>query len=244
MKDLLRNNKTCDIACCKLEIIDENATNRIAKPWKEFWVGQYFGQSIEEKHIRIAPHDGVLHCCVQTVYTSITQILFKKRIIEETGFFSTNFGVIADFEFGMRISLIYNTVYTPEPLAAWRLHSKQATNDAYNHSVGHRKLLVRMLKTAVDKYYSLKSKQALKLNLQELTYVYKRDEFYFDFNNNMNKIVKLLCLIRWSFNRPEIVLEFLKRKMSREKAAEVDQIDYAKNLIYRMGLSDNIKRLH
>jgi len=70
----------CDLAHCKLKIIDENGKPHPTLNWDKFYCTTYFGDIIEQKHIRLAPHDGLLHCGVKTVYTSITQ-LFQEELV-------------------------------------------------------------------------------------------------------------------------------------------------------------------
>ena len=46
------------------------------------------------------PHDGILHFAVNTVYTSVTQILIRKRVFDEIGNFKAAWGPMGDFEVG------------------------------------------------------------------------------------------------------------------------------------------------
>jgi glycosyltransferase involved in cell wall biosynthesis len=128
----LDQHRDCDICQCALLYIDEES-----KPlppdqqWHNSAICQYLGEWASMPHKRLAPHDGILHFAVNTVYTSVTQILVRKRIFNEIGGFKSTWGPMGDFEWGMRASLLYNTVYIPQTLATWRVHPDQATTNPF-----------------------------------------------------------------------------------------------------------------
>jgi len=57
----LDENPDCDIAHCKLRILDESGEPSPDKIWDDFFIVRYFGELIDTPHVRSAPHDGVLH---------------------------------------------------------------------------------------------------------------------------------------------------------------------------------------
>ena len=129
MSRALENHPQCGIAHCKLRIIDEKGNPSPEKTWDDFFVIRYFGDLINKRHVRIAPHDGLLHYCGITVYTSLTQLLIRRSVFDRVGRFLTEFGSIGDYEWDMRASLVTDTIHIPEYLATWRLHHDQATGD-------------------------------------------------------------------------------------------------------------------
>lgn len=126
----LKENPECEISHCCLTLIDEYSNVSVNKQWKNFPAGKFFGDYYQKRHIRFAPYDGILHCSLKTVYTSSVQLLIKKSVFDKVGYFLTDGGSIADFEWGMRASLVVNTVHVPEYLASWRIHSGQATTNS------------------------------------------------------------------------------------------------------------------
>lgn len=128
MTSALQHNPDCGICHCRLEIIDENGAGRSNEnEWECLVAQKFFGDWARIPHVRKAPHDGLLHFYSGTVYTSLTQLLVRRRVFETLGDFRTDCGFHADFEWGMRVSLNENIVYLPEKLASWRQHPSQAT---------------------------------------------------------------------------------------------------------------------
>ncbi|MCU0287888.1 MAG: glycosyltransferase family 2 protein, partial [Acidobacteria bacterium] len=52
MVQALEENPGCDIAHCKLRIVNENNEHENAKTWDNFFIVRYFGDLIEKNHIR------------------------------------------------------------------------------------------------------------------------------------------------------------------------------------------------
>jgi glycosyltransferase involved in cell wall biosynthesis len=138
----------CGLCQCALEIIDENSKLHPYR-WKEFAFGRFAPEWVETFHVRPAPVDGLLHCVLQTVYTSITQLLIRKTVFDNYGLFETQWGSVADFEWGMRVGFLESCVYIPEFLATWRKHPEQATG--LSESAAARRKMLAMSKVAYQK---------------------------------------------------------------------------------------------
>lgn len=121
----LDRNPGCDIAQCELRIIDATGKPDPADGWSTW--RQYFPEMAGRSVVRLAPFDGLLHFALRTVYTSINQLLIRRKVFDRTGWFDTQLGSTADFEWGMRAGLLHDVVYVPEALAAWRKHAAQVT---------------------------------------------------------------------------------------------------------------------
>jgi glycosyltransferase involved in cell wall biosynthesis len=148
MVSALEEHPECGLCQCALEIIDENSKLH-AYRWKEFAFGRFAPEWVETRHVRPAPVDGLLHCVLQTVYTSITQLLIRKRVFDNYGLFETQWGSVADFEWGMRVGFLESCVYVPEFLATWRKHPEQATG--LSESASARRKMLAMSKVAYQK---------------------------------------------------------------------------------------------
>jgi glycosyltransferase involved in cell wall biosynthesis len=128
MVKALEQNPNCGVAHCCLEITDEHGIPvRSEVAWENWLQQKYFGEWIHIPHVRQAPHDGLLHFGFYSIYTSLTQLLVRRRVFEELGLFRTDCSPHADFEWGMRIGLNENVVHVPRKLATWRRHTQQAT---------------------------------------------------------------------------------------------------------------------
>jgi glycosyltransferase involved in cell wall biosynthesis len=131
MVEALERNSDCGLCHCSLEVIDENGRPvPPADAWENWEQQKYFGEWVHIPHVRRAPHDGLLHFGLSTIYTSITQLLIRRRVFEQLGLFRTDCQSYADFEWGMRVGLHENVVHIPQKLATWRRHSQQATQNS------------------------------------------------------------------------------------------------------------------
>jgi hypothetical protein len=128
MVEALERNPGCGLCHCCLEIIDGNgAILNYDQAWENWQAQLYFDQWIHQYHVRKAPHDGLLHFGFYTVYSSLTQLLVRRRVFDEVGLFRIDCSPHADFEWGMRVGLTENVVHVPLKLATWRRHASQAT---------------------------------------------------------------------------------------------------------------------
>lgn len=136
MVGALEQHPECGLASCELFGLDRDG-NEVAG----FWgccpnAASFATDSVHA--VRPAPHDGLLHCRGVSVYVSLTQLLIRRKIFADLGFFKTTWGSIGDFEWNTRASLVFSTVHVPQQLASWRRHPGQATND--DHILGSGRL--------------------------------------------------------------------------------------------------------
>ena len=140
------------IAHCCLTLIDVNG-----KPlpkneqWRQWRKVRFYGDWIQKYHIRKVPYDAIMHSVYTTVYTSITQLLIRKKLINKIGWFENHYGAIGDFEWGLRASLSTDTIHVPLFLTSWRYHKDQATDSAFRKSSNYFDQLVKMTGAAIKK---------------------------------------------------------------------------------------------
>ncbi len=123
----LQRNPACGFAHCNLQIIDDNGKWLKDKWKKNFLAQKFYSDCLDVDHLRKAPLDGILLFGLGTIFHSITQLLIRKKVFNEIGFFSDQWGSAGDFEWGMKASLIFDSVHVPEYLATWRFYEGQAT---------------------------------------------------------------------------------------------------------------------
>ena len=130
MVGALDANPDCGLAHCNLRAIDENGEMTRNNEWwrSDSLFARSSGELIDQPHIRRAPYDGLLHCLGATVYISITQLLIRRSLFEEVGYFESTWGAPGDFAWDMRASLLTDTVHVPDTWGGWRLHAAQATD--------------------------------------------------------------------------------------------------------------------
>lgn len=170
MVKALEKNPDCGIAHCNLQIIDKEDKDHPSLKWNKFLTSRYFEGMINIPHKRLAPHDGLLHCMGETVYTSITQLLIRRSLFETIGLFREDLGPIADFEWGMKASLLSNTVHIPEYLATWRIHDGQVTNTIALETYEYKKNIIKAIKSAYREA-QVKREELKKFNLAQLTLI-------------------------------------------------------------------------
>jgi GT2 family glycosyltransferase len=140
----------CGLCHCNLSVIDEAGNPAaFAKPWNQYDGVSYFGDLIHKKHIRHAPHDGLLAIMLESVYLSITQVLIRRSLFERVGFFESKWGPFSDYAWHIRAGLLTNTVHIPEVLATWRRHPSQ-TSQYDKYLAGHASgMMLQMVREAM-----------------------------------------------------------------------------------------------
>ncbi len=70
-----------------------------------------------------------MHFVYRTVYRTITSLVFRRSLIPKMGGFSSLYGTVGDYDWGMRLGLFSDILYIPELLATWRVYEGQATQN-------------------------------------------------------------------------------------------------------------------
>jgi glycosyltransferase involved in cell wall biosynthesis len=163
MLDTLELYQDCDIAHCCLTIIDSQSNKILPNPWEFFYPHQFYGELMNKSHIRYAPLDGILHCFLNTVYTSLTQLMIRKTLFSKVGLFSSAYGSWADFGWGMKAGLLCNTIHIPQYLATWRVHAEQATASNVGENPELYIAYCRMIEEAIGSSWPLISVEARRI---------------------------------------------------------------------------------
>jgi glycosyltransferase involved in cell wall biosynthesis len=239
--DALEKYPSCEMACCLLRIIDKNGQEIPGNNWENYYPAQYFKELMNKLHIRRAPHDGVLHCGIQTVYTSITQLLIKKSLFEKVGLFLTDKGSTADLEWGMRASLAGDVIHVPEYLATWRLHDQQASDDAAQWDPASfkkfRGYIDHAFKTVISKHLLDE-----KYFVSELKSIYWSNEFNRAWMQKKNMPGKLKVFFSYLVKTPGQTLKNTVFKISGK--TQPGNIQMIKALIHKLNLSDHVQVLN
>lgn len=233
----------CDLAHCKLKIIDENGDDHPKLSWERFYCKLYFGKLIDAKHIRLAPHDGLLHCGLRTVYTSITQLLTRRNLFDKIGLFRTDFGSTADFEWDMRASLLANTIHIPRYLATWRVHRDQGTDLGHLHSAKHHAQLIQMMDQALKTAKKIDPAMLNEIDIKHLKYLYHKEIFRYEGLERNKRIDRFKTVFKWLRLDPRIVFEwFFRVKLQKKRFIPYTApLDFARSVLRRYGFENNIK---
>jgi GT2 family glycosyltransferase len=142
----------CDIAHCTLRPIDERGET-IASTYHWWARASAFavssGSWLHRPHVRRAPFDGLLHLEGGSVYVSITQLLVRRSLFDDIGYFESTWGSVGDFDWSMRAGLVANTVHVPDTWGGWRVHGGQATAGVRLGSDEHARRIDAMIEHAV-----------------------------------------------------------------------------------------------
>jgi glycosyltransferase involved in cell wall biosynthesis len=238
--DVLQQYPECELACCLLKIIGDNGQSIPGNNWDNYYPAQYFGELLQTKHIRYAPYDGILHCGIQTVYTSITQLLIKRSLFEKTGLFLTGKGSTADLEWGMRAGLVANVVHVPEYLATWRIHDQQASDDALQWEPASFKKFQDYIDHAFNAMIS-KGLLDKKYFIPALKNIYLSNEFDRAWMHKKQLHKKLTGLFKYFFKNPALISgNMLKKITGRLQPGNVQLI---RALIKKLQLDDHIQKI-
>jgi glycosyltransferase involved in cell wall biosynthesis len=231
----LDKNKDCDLAHCNLSIIDVNTNSIEPNPWNTYLSTSFYNFYIHTSHKRLAPLDGVLHAFLFTIYTSITQLLIRKKVFYEIGMFSTEYGSLADFLWGMNVSLKFNTIHVPQYLATWRIHPNQLTSSNDFQSA---KIFSDCLNMTIKALEDNKSNKLVRFKKFQLLWTYKT--LYTQGHlNSLTHFNKIMYLVKQLFNDTRFTLKFIYVNYILNKRI-VDRIADAQEFISLNGLKSNI----
>jgi glycosyltransferase involved in cell wall biosynthesis len=254
MVQALEQYGQCDLAHCKLAIIDDQGAPYQALQWDRFYSSVYFGDLINRRHIRLAPHDGLLHCGVRTVYTSITQLLIRRTLFERIGLFRTDCGSIADFEWEMRASLVAHTVHIPEYLAAWRVHPSQGTDLEFLDSSKCLRRLAKLTAHAFRRARNIDPFSLAGIKIKDLKRLYLRQSLKAEIvgqqqkRGSWSRWDQIGLGLKWMLTSPGTLWDLWRSSRRRssspeKKEAILDPLRFSKELLDRYGFSDHLKIL-
>lgn len=113
-----------DIALCDHDLINEHG-QPIARERRFF--NEMLGEWVHIPSVRSGQTEFLLHMCSGTLWVTMNSLLFRRRLLERVGHFTTTFGSFGDVDWALRSSLATDIAWVPQSLAAFRLHKGQAT---------------------------------------------------------------------------------------------------------------------
>lgn len=201
MVKALGDNLDCGLAHCCLDIINEHG-QPAASQWHDWEKVKFFGNYINQYHKRIAPYDAIVHFGWSTVYSSIVQLLIRRNLFEETGYFNTEYGAAADFEWGLRAALSASVAHIPLYLASWRKHAAQATDDNNLNKPAFYGDLIKMARSALN---TIENKKGIILTNQDALYF----NYLFQQFNLTAKSRKLQFLFKSLLEMPRLTAKLI-----------------------------------
>jgi glycosyltransferase involved in cell wall biosynthesis len=237
MAAALDEHPECDLAHCCLTLIDRNG-KEIEDKWSNWDKVKFFGDRIHQKHIRFAPYDGILYCVLGTIYTSLTELLIRQQVFKKIGLFKSEFGSSGDFEWGLRASLVCNTIHIPEYLATWRVYPEQLTQNTRIFSEKGQQLWCDAIASALSSLKKDRFEIAEQLSLRDLTFYYRFLQLKLGIKACRFPWQKVYFLTRFSISRSDVTLRYLKLQI---KGKSFSKFYFLKSFLKRLGYENNIQ---
>lgn len=226
MQDALEENMACGIAHCNLTLIDESS-RPTTDQWSNWGVANFLGEYVDENHIREKPYDAVMYMIYKTAYTSITQLLVRREVYKNFGNFRLDFGNIADFEWGFRITQCTNTIHIPQYLATWRQHSGQLSESSYFKTGDYFNNLLKMVHTSSKTLKNLKIKSVCLTN----------PNLYIPYLKEILRKGTLFQRLKWFIRKPLLSVKIVYQYISKESFSSSD---FLNQQLVEMNLKKNL----
>jgi hypothetical protein len=220
----LQKHPECGIAHCNLQMIDDLG-DPIDGIWEDWDAVKYFGGLMTQSHVRPKGHDAVIACAFYTPYWSITQLLFRRSLLEKTGLFDGKWASYGDLAWQMRATLNTGTVHVPEKLATWRIHPAQASQLEKAKQDRREGLFVSMVDEFLDysRRVRLPDKGGLSASMRRYMVVKMWMEHPW---KDLSRLKKAGVLLKRFVTEPRATLHFLRalkaRKNGQSEWAYVD----------------------
>lgn len=122
---LLSHCDDVDLAVCRYRRIDAAGV-----PLADLFdpeLAAFLGEWAERSHRRDRYAELLISLCLGCQWNTFPAVLFRRRLLQRTGLFPTEYGSYGDVAWRVKALLYSDVVYTPECLASWRWHDDQAT---------------------------------------------------------------------------------------------------------------------
>jgi glycosyltransferase involved in cell wall biosynthesis len=214
MTEALEANPDCGLCQCKLVLIDEKGKELPKeKQWEDYTLGAYDPALVQKRNKRLAPHDGLAHPALFTIYTSLTQLLIRRSVFNRVGLFEPKWGAMGDFEWDMRAGLVENCIYIPEQLATWRIHSSQVTQ--HGHTVEIRQKMIAMARSAFDLAQACSGSSLSNIKIEDFIYFLERDIFEMNFHSKSGVGGKLGFLVGQLLQQPRMAFDAIRDRLAK-----------------------------
>jgi glycosyltransferase involved in cell wall biosynthesis len=238
MVTALERHPECDIAQCCLNAI--GADGQVMEDWwKLTAAARFLGDDYLRPHRRIAPYDGVVHCAMGTIYHSITQVLLRRSVFEQTGPFPTEYGPGGDFLWGMVAGLTCNVVHVPRFLATWRIHDRQASA-GWRCDAADRWRMRTMTVVALERYRRTHPQDA-RLPRRALLRYYTMEHYRRAYAEASGRAARLRVLLRMATRAPDALVESVRLR-SQGRWRDYDAVEHTHRLLRRLDLESNLIR--
>ncbi len=232
----LEEHPTCGLCQCSLEMIDDHGHPLPGEGWSGFPFPRFAQDWLDRAHIRPAPLDGILHFALLTVYTSITQLLIRRRVFDKIGLFDVTWGTLGDFEWGTRVGLTEDCIFIPEKLATWRVHSQQASHATDIAAI--RRQMLAMVRVAHARTCALAEHQFGRRVLSRLSEFYRQQVVVFGIGRAETRFRRIAFLAREILRGNVEALRYGVVRDSRDRFYETAQFNALRELLKQLNVPE------
>lgn len=237
VQGLLRH-PDCGACHTPLVVIDEQG-DRIHGYYERFDVVRYFGSWMDVPHIRRRPHDAVLASLIPSVYVSVTQMLYRRSVVDLTGPFPTEFGSAGDFAWHMRLAAVTDVLYLPEAVGTWRRHPLQATRPDDPVTLARR--LYAMVRWNTDHLFATNPSLRLQFDPSKLGFSHRLDALRTAVNSVPAYRRRVRALLRAVSDDPGVLWYLCHGRWDSDLSFQYNNVSMARTLMAQYGLNCLIK---
>jgi glycosyltransferase involved in cell wall biosynthesis len=118
-----------DVDVCHFQYALINQSGTILADYEvltKLWFPLY-SDFVNVAHRRSGLCETLSHYAYGTIYKTITSLVFRTVLLQKMDGFSTAYGSVGDYDWGLRLGLYSDVIYIPQLLATWRTYEEQAT---------------------------------------------------------------------------------------------------------------------
>jgi glycosyltransferase involved in cell wall biosynthesis len=136
--DLLENNPTSDVVYCDTIIVDENGLPK----------GRLFSEYTPPPK---PPSGSLFRNLIRRNFINTQSVLMRKECVQRVGYFDETIKWVEDWWYWIRVSRDHRFLYSPEPLARYRVHSQSTGfTQKRGYCINRFKVFRRILRQYVD----------------------------------------------------------------------------------------------
>ena len=230
----LDSHPAVDLAVCRYNRIDEHGNTLADLESPD--VARFLGEWYTRPHQRSGAAELIISLGLGCQWNTMPAVLFRRRLLERAGFFSTHDSSCADAAWRVKALLHSDLVYVPERLAAWRWHARQAT--ARMPSNRH-ELVYRLLrKTLEESEAAIPATWRASRDWLDRLLFWVRHEYLMQFHLNRTALKRtprafFLGCLRAAAKEPRYLLRRLRTGFSWREPEYGDPVAYVRELLQR-----------
>ncbi|MBX6311513.1 MAG: hypothetical protein IRY99_01105, partial [Isosphaeraceae bacterium] len=135
-----------DLAMCDYQAIDEHG----GLLEMHDHVRAFYGDAMNTPSLRSGRTEFLLQAAFgMPTWVTMTSVLFRRHLLGQVGWFRTDRGSMADYEWGMRATLASDAAFVPGRLATWRIHGGQGTIQSRSKGPWYYRTLLNCIESVI-----------------------------------------------------------------------------------------------